>query len=92
MCLQYSFHTGGENSLSLRLSGLHKMIICQCATLIPMHTLVSFHYTHGIHMEYILTTFPTEHMVLRFKVGAAPPLRPVATPTAPVWLPLESSC
>jgi len=83
MCLQYSFHTGGENGLSLRLSGLHTTISCQCAILIPMHTLVSFPYTHGIHMQYILTTFPTQHMVLGFKVGAAPPLRPTATSTAP---------
>ena len=35
------------------------------------------------YTSYILTTFPTEHMVLEFKVGAAPPLRPMTTSTAP---------
>ena len=43
-------------------------------------------YTHMAHIilyvQYILTTFPTEHTVLGLKVSAAPPLRPTATPTA----------
>jgi len=54
MCLQYSFHTGGENGLSLRLSGLHTTIICQCAILnahtgiFPLHTWD----THAIHTHH----------------------------------------
>ena len=40
--------------------------------------------THIHRHMYICTTFPTEHTVLGFIVGAALSLRPIATPTVPV--------
>jgi len=46
------------------------------------HTHMYTHMTH-IYVQYILTTFPSEHTVLGIKVSAAPPLRCTATPTAP---------